>query len=332
MKKQCFFSLLILVVLIAHTSYSQINPVYKEVDQILWVVEDLKSVKKGWMEIGFSEIEELKKVKLTSHGLKDDKGTIKASIAHIGGAKSLWIQPVSGETIFSRYLNKNGQGAVALIHKVENDDDLHNLIQQLARVNIGKIATYTLETKTGNLRYTIMDTKEKGKYYLGFVIDERTGNSAFNGKNELNMRFSQYAFAIEDDVPVSSFWASAGLPILDITHGTVRDKQYYGRAADFDMKLGWQRHGTITYEWIIPLKPPTVYADHIRMHGEGIQHFGFNVSDIDEAIIFFEQKGYKISMSGGWGEEGKKGSGRFAYVDLAKIGGMTIELLWNFKE
>jgi hypothetical protein len=80
------------------------------------------------------------------------------------------------------------------------------------------------------------------------------------------------------------------------------------------------------------LKGPTVYNDFIRLHGEGIQHFGFSVSDMDSAIDFFEQKGYKISMSGGWGEKGKPGSGRFAYVDLSKIGGMTIELLWSFRE
>jgi len=95
------------------------------------------------------------------------------------------------------------------------------------------------------------------------------------------------------------------------------------------MNLGWQRHGSIVYEWCIPLKPPTVYEDHIRVHGEGIQHFGFATSDMDAAIKFFTNKGYKVSMSGGWGEKGKAGSGRFTYVDLSKIGGMTIELLWS---
>ena len=145
------------------------------------------------------------------------------------------------------------------------------------------------------------------------------------------MDFTQYAFAIKDEAPVSNFWATAGLPPLEITHGAITDKEYFGKPADFDMKLGWQRHGSVVYEWIIPLKTPTVYADFIRMHGEGIQHFGFSVEDMDAAIDFFEQKGYKISMSGGWGDKGKAGSGRFAYVDLSKIGGMTIELLWNYK-
>lgn len=329
--KSGFLFLAIFCLTITNT-YAQVNPVFEEVDQILWVVKDLKSVGKGWEDIGFSEIEELKKVKLISHGRDDNKGTIKAAFAYLGGAKALWIQPLAGETIFSKYLGKNGEGAVALIHKVENEKQLHEITQQFAQVNIGKIATYTLRTKEGNLKYTIMDTKEKGKYYLGFVIDERSFSQKFDGSNELNMKFSQYAFAIKDEVPVSSYWASAGLPALEITHGPVTDKEYFGSPSDFDMKLGWQRHGSITYEWIIPLKPPTVYADYIRMHGEGIQHFGFSVPDIDKSIAFFEQKGYKVSMSGGWGEKGKKGSGRFAYIDLSKIGGMTIELLWNYSE
>jgi hypothetical protein len=177
-----------------------------------------------------------------------------------------------------------------------------------------------------------MDTKERGKYYLGFVIDERTATPDFAGSNQLNMKFNQYAFAIKEPEPVSNFWASAGLPAMEITHGELWDKEYFGKSADFDMNLGWQRHGSVVYEWCIPLKGPTVYADHMRVHGEGIQHFGFQVGDMDKAIEFFQQKGYKVSMSGGWGEKGKPGSGRFTYVDLSEIGGMTVEMLWSFKQ
>jgi hypothetical protein len=334
MKRFCLNILIVGVfsLFIYHSMSAQVNPVYKEVDHIIWVVKDLKATQKGWNHIGFQEIEQLKKVKLISHGLKDDKGSVKASMAYLGGASALWIQPVSGETVFSRYLNKNGEGAVALIHKVKNASELSEITQQLARANIGKIATYTLETKTGDLKYTIMDTREKGKYYLGFVIDERSDATILAGKNHLNMRFNQYAFAIENSEPVSDFWVSAGLPAMEITHGELWDKAYFGNPADFDMNLGWQRHGSVVYEWCIPLSGPTVYADHIRMHGEGIQHFGFAVEDMDKAIAFFVEKGYKISMSGGWGEKGKPGSGRFAYVDLSGIGGMTVELLWNYQE
>jgi hypothetical protein len=36
-------------------------------------------------------------------------------------------------------------------------------------------------------------------------------------------------------------------------------------------------------------------------------------------------------MSGAWGERGKKGYGRFAYMDTQAAGGIDIELLWNYK-
>ena len=95
------------------------------------------------------------------------------------------------------------------------------------------------------------------------------------------------------------------------------------------MNLGWQRHGKVVYEWCIPLKPPTVYADFIKNHGEGIQHFGMATKDIDKSIQQFENLGFSVSQSGGWGQKGKPGSGRFAYINLESIGGETIELLWN---
>jgi len=332
MDKRIKVSLIVSLIFMSQLIKAQVNPVYKEVDHILWVVHDLKKTQKGWKEIGFKEMEDLKKVNLISHGLKDEKGKVKATMAYLGGAKALWIQPVKGATILSRYLERNGEGAVALIHKVKDEGALHELTQQLARVNIGIIGTYTMETKTGNLEYTIMDTREKGKYYLGFVIDERTPQGNFTGANQLNMKFNQYAFAIKDNQPVSNFWVAAGLPELEITHGELWEKEYFGKPANFDMNLGWQRHGSVVYEWCIPLAGPTVYADHMRVHGEGIQHFGFAVEDMDKAIDFFKQKGYKVSMSGGWGEKGKPGSGRFTYIDLSNIGGMTIELLWNYKE
>lgn len=315
--------------LTASVIYAQADGAYKKVDHVLWVVKEMKPILKGWNNIGFTNYRDLKTVTCIKHGLKEDKERIKAAEADLGGLNVLWIQPVNGNDIFSQYLAKSGEGAVALIHKVADKNQLDAIVTELAKVNIGKIATYTIETKNGNLNYTLMDTREKGKYYLGFVIDGRTGLTPLSGDNLQELTFNQFAFAVRDPQPISDFWASAGLPAFEITHGEIWDKEYFGKPENFDMNLGWQRHGNIVYEWCIPLKSPTVYEDFIRIHGEGIQHFGFAVRDMDEAIKFFTDKGYKISQSGGWGEKGKKGSGRFAYVDLSKIGGMTIELLWN---
>jgi hypothetical protein len=37
-------------------------------------------------------------------------------------------------------------------------------------------------------------------------------------------------------------------------------------------------------------------------------------------------------QGGAWGEKGKPGWGRFAYQDTHPIGGVDVELLWNYRE
>ena len=68
----------------------------------------------------------------------------------------------------------------------------------------------------------------------------------------------------------------------------------------------------------------------MQNHGEGVHHLAFNVNDTDRAAGEWAAQGFPASQSGAWGEEGKPGSGRFTYQDMHSIGGVDIELLWNF--
>jgi hypothetical protein len=308
------------------------NPVFQEVDQVLWVVDDLGKVMKGWQKIGFSEMTSYKKKEMIIKGEAKEKMTANIGMGYLGGLKAFWMQPIKGENVFSTSLGDQGDGAIALIHRVKSGEVLTKIIKKMEEQGINVSVEFAMKSEKSMVEYTLMDTKIGGTYYLGFVLGGESGYTEKTGKNTLQMKFNQYAFAVADPGPVSDFWTSLDFPAFEITHGAVHDKMYYGKASDFDMKLGWQRHGSVVYEWCIPLKPPTVYADHISKRGPGIQHFGFAVPDMDRAIDHFESHGYSISMSGGWGEKGKPGSGRFAYVDLNKIGGMTVELLWNYRE
>jgi hypothetical protein len=91
------------------------------------------------------------------------------------------------------------------------------------------------------------------------------------------------------------------------------------------------RHGTVVYEWIIPEKGPSTWHDHLEKHGEGVHHLAFNVDDMDRAIAEWKQAGYPYVMGGAWGEPGKRGYGRFAYMDAQAAGGIDIELLWSYR-
>lgn len=327
MKLIKYFVVLILIAQIK-PNMAQTPECYHEVDRVVWIVHDLQDVMKGWKSLGFTNMVDHGMVTLTNR----QSGSLEVYMAsaNLGGDRLTWIQPVSKNNPFSTFLSVGGDGAFSLMHRFSTVDEMEKEIKRLKTLGIAPLLEGNVSTDEGPVYYAFMDTQQEGKYVLGLITGP-DDMEYLTGGNQLGMKFTQYAFAIEDPDPVSSFWAGLGFPPLEITHGETWGKEYFGKPADFDMKLGWQRHGKIVYEWCIPLVGPTVYADHIQTHGEGIQHFGFNVEDMDQAISFFKDRGFEISMSGGWGDKGKPGSGRFAYVDTEKIGGETIELLWSYQ-
>jgi hypothetical protein len=136
---------------------------------------------------------------------------------------------------------------------------------------------------------------------------------------------------VREHEPASKFWAKLGWPEMSVTHGPLSETTYMGKPAEFDAKLGWQRHGKVVYEWILPLKGPSAWHDHLQKHGEGFHHLGVNVENMDAAIAEWERAGFRNAQAGAWGEKGKKGSGRFAYLTSAAAGGIDVELLWNYR-
>lgn len=329
-------TLLICLMSVTGISFSQPEDFYREVDLIVWVVNDVESVAGGWKNLGFRSIKDHGNISLSflSYKGRPAVAEVRAFTGFLGGARILWIQPFNGESAFSNFLKKNGNGVFALMHNVPEQADLSAEIHRLNELGVNTLQTSQIIAEGQAIKMTIMQTGKKGKYALGFLNGPLTLFDDDDTGNDLDMQFNQFAFAIKPASveKVSAYWELLGFPAMEVTHGGVWEKQYYGKPADFDMELGWYRYGNIVYEWCIPLRSPTVYEDHINKYGEGFQHFGFSVEDMDEAISYFQDRGYKISMSGGWGEKGQSGSGRFAYVDTESIGGETIELLWNYKE
>ncbi len=326
MNKQIIITFLF-VSFLGITSIAQIKDCYKKVDRVVWVVKDLNMVVKGWKDLGFTDFISYGMVPLQ---MENGQVNVYLTSGNLGGVHVSWIQPNSGNNLFTKFLEENGDGAFALMHRTGSKEALEKEVARLKDLKVPVLVKGSVETDSGPVNFVMMDTGEKGKYVLG-ILHGPDDLSHTKGTNKQGLTFSQYAFAIENPDPVSEYWVKLGFPPMQVTPGTSWGKEYYGQPADFEMNLGWQRHGNIVYEWCIPLRGPTVYHDHIEKYGEGIQHFGFGVKDMDEAIEYFENKGYEISMSGGWGDKGKPGSGRFAYVDTEKIGGETIELLWSYK-
>jgi len=307
---------------------------FKHVDQELWVVDDLTNTINHWKNLGFDQVIDLDTViaDLTKSG-KVVK--LKLAKANLGGANITWIQPLGEGSIFSEFNRSYGDGAMSLVHRMDNNAELQEEIVRLSGIDLEVKEEIRIETEKGDLYYVLMDTRDEGTFYLGYTWgDEDTKiMQELTSANLHGMQLNQYAFAISNgnEKPVSAFWQKIGFPEFEINHPELGNKHYYESSVDHDLIQGWQRQGDIAYEWCIPVSTPIVYDDHIKKHGEGIHHLAYAVKDMDKVLNDYRSKGYVVSMGGTWGENGKPGSGRYEYIDLEDAGGVTMELLWSFE-
>jgi methylmalonyl-CoA/ethylmalonyl-CoA epimerase len=328
-----FLSLILLTVTLCACSHKTIEvPAHlKHVDQVLWIVDDLDNVMVHWQDLGFRQILVLDtlEARLTK---ANDEIQLRLALANLGGAQIAWIQPLNDHALFSDFLDSYGNGAMSLIHRMDNAEQLQDELDRLSDLDVDILEQLSIHTGQGNLNFTLMDTREEGKYVLGFAYGNPILRMELTAENRNHLKINQYAFAIRDAEKVSAFWTKLGFPEFQINHPVLGDTRYYGEIVDHELIQGWQRHGTVSYEWCIPVKPPIVYEDHINLHGEGIHHLAFSVSDMDAVLQDYSSRGYINTMGGTWGEKGKPGSGRYEYIGLEEAGGVTMELLWNYSE
>ena len=128
---------------------------------------------------------------------------------------------------------------------------------------------------------------------------------------------AQICILVKDlDKTVENYWNVFGIgPWHFYTYKKpmVKDMSYYGKSADYEMRIALSYLGD------------SVYSDYIEQHGYGVQHLGLLVDNMQEAIEKAENKGFKIIQDGsGFGLDG---DGHYAYLDTEEEFGITFELI-----
>lgn len=314
---------------------AQLPDFYKHVDRVVWIVNDLDATVAGWDKLG---------VEARGNGVIDAEpefhGTeiesqYKWAVADFGNVTVDFIQPLDGDDAYAAFLKQHGSGILALLHRVPTLDAYMAEIKRMRSLGVEVLQHETIRDGDAGkeLQYVLFDTEANGKYVVGLVYYPENGAPIVFSPTPAKTRtrqITQFAFNVRDLDGPSKYWAKLGWPAISVTHPSLSDLKYHGQPGQFDSNLGWQRQGPIVYEWVQPLKGPTIYNDHMAKHGEGLQHIAFNVADMNAATAEFTRSGFQVTQSGAWGEKGKPGSGRFAYVDLHALGGTDVELLWDF--
>jgi catechol 2,3-dioxygenase-like lactoylglutathione lyase family enzyme len=316
------------------SAQAQLPDMYRSVGRILWVVKDLDRVTAEWQKLGFSEIRRVGELPTRDvYRGKALDGSVAIALGRIGDVQVAWIQPLTDSGAYAQFLASHGDGVFSLAHRVSSPDALVREIERLHALGVAVLQRTEIDAGSDTVILVQMDTEAKGAYSLGLIYmppDIAASNDVPALPNA--PKLAHIAFVARDIHAVSVYWSKLGFPEMSFSHGPLSKPMYRDSPGRFDMELGWQHYVQPAYEWIQSLKGPSVYEEYLKAHGQGVQHIGVPVNDMDKAVAAWQRLGYAVVQSGGWGQEGKPGSGRFAYLDTAPIGGLTVELLWSFPE
>jgi catechol 2,3-dioxygenase-like lactoylglutathione lyase family enzyme len=144
----------------------------------------------------------------------------------------------------------------------------------------------------------------------------------------LDPPLKQCAIVVHDlDEAVRRFSAQLGIgpwTAYRLEPGILKGMRYGGREVEFSLRhaLAWQ--GEMQFELVQPLAGPSIFAEHLEAHGEGLHHVGKYVLDHPAAVAQALAAGFvELQSAHGFGAEG---DGAFAYFSSPELP-LIVELI-----
>jgi hypothetical protein len=295
-------------------SWAQLPDLYKKMVGAVWVVKNASQAEAAWRKVGLEDIHEQGRITVDGPrrlGAKFVTGRMGRFAVEI-------IQPDAGDAVYGGFLKRHGDGVFAVLYAAPDRQQMERESARLAKA--GARVLRTLDAAASH--YTFFDTEPEGKYVLGLVSRPSAEASAAPSK------VTHVGLVIRKVAPVSEYWQRLGFPEISLGDATPRpDGRYHGKPLLLPFGVGWQGYSHPTFEWIIPpQQPPNCYADFLRAHGEGVQHLGLPVENLDSELKRYAKMGWSPVQSGAWGKVGKPNSGRYAYMNTDQLG-VSVELI-----
>jgi hypothetical protein len=307
-------------------SAAELPKCYQSMNHVTWIVQNVDHVSAAWKVLGLSDIKEYPHTQFSGE-YRGKPVTIRARqvTGHLGTLTVDFIQPEAGQhDAFSGFLSSHGDGVFSFVFQVSSKEEMDKEIQRMGSLGVDVLQQLTLQEKGAPVTFTYFNTEPQGKYVLGLVY--APGASAPGGKSTV----SHFGAVVRDIPSVSAYWQKLGFPAIPIEHATPRtDMRYQSKPLWFYFDVGFQRmNPQFAIEWIsAPATPPNIYADYLKLHGEGIQHIGMPVDDLSKTVATYGKLGYSVWQAGAWGDVGKKDSGQYDYMETNSIGGISVELI-----
>jgi methylmalonyl-CoA/ethylmalonyl-CoA epimerase len=136
-----------------------------------------------------------------------------------------------------------------------------------------------------------------------------------NSGTPLFTGISQIGIVVRDlDAAVARYWSDLGIGpwrIFTIDPANTPGMTLRGRPVEHAFRAALAMVGATQLELIEPGEGPSLYAEHLDEHGEGVHHVAFGVSGLDDARARLAESGFP-ELQGGR----TFGSGEYVYVGL----------------
>lgn len=141
-------------------------------------------------------------------------------------------------------------------------------------------------------------------------------------------RFIQIGIVVKNiDETLKYYREAFGFGPFEVRYVDYPTATYYGKTAGYRGKRAFFNMGPIQIELIELVDGKTIHEDFLKTKGEGLNHLGFRVDDLEVAKKNAEKAGLKIIQS----FTRPDGTG-FAYIDSDKVGGVLFELIQRPKQ
>src|SRR5437588_12997467 len=102
---------------------AQVPDMYRSVDRVTWVVDNIDRAVLGWEKMGLIQIERRSDAELpvTFRG-KATTAKVRMASGYLGDLRVDWIQPMDGTNAFTEFQKKHRSGIFSLVHRAAGPD------------------------------------------------------------------------------------------------------------------------------------------------------------------------------------------------------------------
>jgi len=131
----------------------------------------------------------------------------------------------------------------------------------------------------------------------------------------------QVSVVVKDIDMAIGHYQSLGIgPFRWISLDALTEKMQYGKPVDLNLKVAIAKVGSVEIELIQPVEGAPLQQEFLDTKGEGINHIGFLVDDIDAEEANLAKKGLKVV------QRVRRQVGGSSYFDTREVGGVLFEL------